>query len=205
MIELPSSCIVDKFIPKKTFYEKVSISNSIKEEFIEKLSKIYWRYKLSEDTINISKTENVEEIEVFELELKEKYNSKNLIKIITKDIPYRILFYITYNNEFQYAIRYEDEIYFTEWNIEERFDFSAFNLEILYENIVKIITNIDASNNNLDEEIKRQNEIYKLEEDIRRLESKIRNEKQFNIKVQYNEQINHIKRKLDEINAKRKN
>ena len=85
MIELPRACVVDKFIPKKTFYEKVNISNSIKEEFIEKLSKIYWRYKLSEDTINISKTDNVEEIEIFELELKEKYNSKSLIKTITKN------------------------------------------------------------------------------------------------------------------------
>ena len=40
MIELPLSCVVDKFIPKKTFYERVNISNSIKGEFTEKLSKI---------------------------------------------------------------------------------------------------------------------------------------------------------------------
>ena len=55
MIELPRACVVDKFIPKKTFYEKVNISNSIKEEFTDKLSRIYWRYKIPEDTINISK------------------------------------------------------------------------------------------------------------------------------------------------------
>ena len=200
MIELPKSCVVDKFIPKKTFYERVNISNSIKEEFVDKLSKIYWRYKLSEDTLNISKTDNVEEIEIFELELKEKYNMKNIIKVITKNIPYPILFYITYNNEFQYAIKYEDEIFFTEWNIEEKFDFSAFNLEILYENIVKTSTNIDVTNNNLDAEIKKQNEIYKLEEEIRRLESKMRNEKQFNIKVQYNEQIIKLKKEIEELN-----
>ena len=80
-----------------------------------------------------------------------------------------------------------------------------YNLEILYENIVRTITSIDDSKDNLDAEIKKQNEIYKLEEEIGKLESKIRNEKQFNIKVQYNEQINHIKRKLNEINDKRKN
>ena len=88
MIELPLSCVVDKYIPKKTFYEKVNISNSTKEEFAEKLSKIYWKYKLSEDTINISKTDEIEEIEIFELELKERYNAKNLIKIITKNMLY---------------------------------------------------------------------------------------------------------------------
>ena len=127
MIKLPKSCVVDKFIPKKTFYEKVNISNSIKEEFIDKLSKIYWKYKISEDTINISKTENVEEIEVFELELKEKYNCKNIIRIITKNIPYPILFFIKFENEFQYAVKYNEEIYFSDWNNEISFNFNALN------------------------------------------------------------------------------
>ena len=131
--------------------------------------------------------------------MKEKYNSKSLIKTITKNIPYPILFYITYKNEFQYAIKYEDEIFFTDWNIEEKFDFSALNLEFLYENIVRNITSIDASKDNLDAEIKKQNEIYKLEEEIRKLESKIRSEKQFNIKVQYNNEINKLKKIIERI------
>ena len=196
MIKLPKSCVVDKFIPKKTFYEKVNISNSIKEEFIDKLSKIYWKYKISEDTINISKTENVEEIEIFELELREKYNCKNIIKIITKNIPYSILFLIKYENEFQYAVKYNEEIYFSDWNNEVTFDFNALNIEKIYNNIVKSITNIEQLAENLDDEIQRKNDILKLENEIKRLEGKIRSEKQFNIKVQYNEQLNKLKERL---------
>ena len=78
MIKLPKECIVDKFIPKKIFYEKVSLSANLKQEFVDKLDKIYWKYKISEDTLNISKTENVEEIEIFELTLKEKINCQNI-------------------------------------------------------------------------------------------------------------------------------
>lgn len=199
MIDLPKECIVDKFIPKKTFYEKVNISNLIKEEFAQKLSKIHWKYKISEDTINISKTEEIEEIEVFELELKEKYNSKNLIKVITKNIPYPILFFIKYEGEFQYAIKYREDIFFSNWNELVTFCFSALNLKILYDNIVKTISNIDESIKKLDNEIQKQNEIHKLEEEIKRLENKIRSEKQFNIKVQYNEQIIKIKEKIEEM------
>ena len=199
MIELPKSCVVDKFIPKKTFYEKVNISNSIKEEFIDKLSKIYWKYKISEDTINISKTEDIEEIEVFELELKEKYNCKNLIRTITKNIPYPILFYIKYENEFQYAIKYNEEIYFNDWNNEISFNFNALNMEIIYNNIVKSIVNIEQSVKDLDNEIQKQNEIFKMENEIKKLESKIRSEKQFNIKVQYNEEVNKIRKRIEEL------
>lgn len=199
MIELPKACIVDKFIPKKTFYEKVNISNSIKEEFTNKLSKIYWKYKISEDTINELKSEDVEEIEVFEIELKEKYNCKNIIKVITKNIPYPILFYIRYENDFQYAIKYNEEIYFSEWNNELVFSFNGLNIKIVYNNIVKIITNIDKSANDLEKEINRQNIIINLEKEISKLEKKIRSEKQFNIKVQYNEQIAELKKKIEEL------
>lgn len=199
MLELPRACVVDKFIPKKTFYEKVNISSSIKEEFIEKLSKIYWKYKISEDTINISKTEDVEEIEVFELELKEKYNCKNVIRTITKNIPYPILFYIKYENDFQYAIKYSDEVFFSEWNNEITFTFNGLNMKMIYDNIVKKITNIDKSINDLDSEIQKQNSISNLEKEVSKLESKIRSEKQFNIKVQYNEQITELKKKIEEL------
>lgn len=199
MIELPKACVVDKFIPKKTFYEKVNISSSIKEEFIEKLSKIYWRYKISEDTINISKTEDIEEIEVFEIELREKYNCKNVIKTITKNIPYPILFYIKFEGNFQYAVKYNEEIYFSEWNNALTFNFNGLNIKIIYDDIVKIITNIDKSVNNLESEINKQNNILNLEKEISKLESKIRSEKQFNIKVQYNEQIAELKKKIEEL------
>lgn len=199
MIELPRACVVDKFIPKKTFYEKVNISNSIREEFTDKLSKIYWRYKISEDTINVSKTEEIEEIEVFELELKENYNCKNIIRVITKNIPYPILFYIIYENDFQYAIKYNEEIYFSEWNDKISFDFRGLNIEVIYGNIVKTITNIDNKVKDLENEIQRKNNIVRLENEIVKLESKIRSEKQFNIKVQYNEQISKIKKEIEEL------
>ena len=201
MIELPKACVVDKFLPKKLFYENVNITNPIKEEFVEKLNKIYWKYKISENTINISRTENIEEIEVFELELKEKYSCKNIIKIITRNISYPILFLIKYENEFQYAIKYNEDIYFNDWNKELFFDFNALNLEIIYNNIVKSITNIDKSVKHLDYEIQKQNEILKMENEIKKLESKIHNEKQFNIKVEYNQKINEIKSKIEKIKS----
>lgn len=199
MIELPKECVVDKFIPKKIFYEKVSLSSNLKQEFVDKIDKIYWKYKISEDTLNISKTENVEEIEVFEIELRDRYNCKNVIRTITKNIPYPILFYINIGYDFQYAIKYNDEIFFSEWNKELTFIFNGLNIGIIYDDIVKKITNIDNNANDLENEIQKQNEIRSLENEIRKLESKIRSEKQFNIKVQYNMQITELKKKIEEL------
>ena len=122
MLELPQNCLVDRFIPKKTFYERVNISTTLKQEFINKLEKIIWKYKISQDNLNIAKTDEVEEIEIFELVLKEKCDVKNIIKVITREIAYPILFIVKFNEEFQYAIKYKDNIYFSDWDNNIKFN-----------------------------------------------------------------------------------
>ena len=198
MINLPSNCEVNKFIPKKTFYEKVNISSSAKQDFIDKLEKIYWKYKLSEDTINITKTEEVEEIEIFELVLKEKCDVKSLLKVITKEIPYIILFIIKYNDEFQYAIKVDDNILITSWNEEKDFKFIGLNLKEVYNNIVRKIINDDSTENITKVlEINKQRE--ELEKKINILKSKINKEVQFKKKVELNQELRRLKKDLEEL------
>ena len=198
MFNLPKECSVNKFIPKKTFYEKVNISKVIQQEFIDKVEKIIWKYKISEENINVSKTENVEEIEIFELVLKEKYEGKNIIRVITKEISYPILFFIKFNEEFQYAIKYKDNIYFSEWNNNIKFNFVDFNLEKVYENIVKAITKIE---DNIEEELDKQQEIIKIQNEINKLENQIKKEQQFNRKVELNKRILELKEKMEILNV----
>lgn len=201
MIELPKECVVDKFIPKKIFYEKVSLSSNLKQEFVDKIDKIYWKYKISEDTLNISKTENVEEIEIFELTLKEKVNCQNIIKVITKNIPYIILFEICYKDEVQYAIKHNDDIYFTNWNEKIDFDLNGIDLNVVYEKIIRSVTNISEQDNNIDEELEKGKKFKEIQKEIERLENKMKAEKQFNKKVELNKKIIELKCKLEKINV----
>ena len=198
MINLPSNCEVNKFIPKKTFYEKVNISSSAKQDFIDKLEKIYWKYKLSEDTINITKTEEVEEIEIFELVLKEKCDIKSLIKVITKEIPYVILFIVKYNNEFQYAIKVDDNILITSWNEEKDFKFIGFNLKEVYNDIVRKIIN-DNSTDNIKYVLEINKQREELEKKINTLKSKINREIQFKKKVELNHELRMLEKELEEL------
>lgn len=198
MIDLPKSCLVDKFIPKKTFYEKVGISSSVKDDFVNQIERITWLYKLSPDTIGISKTENIEEIEVFQLDLKEKIIPKNVIKAITKGIPYKILFVLKCKEDICYSIKVED-IYTTEWNKNIELDFNVINLELLYENIVKIIIDEKDNNRNFEQIIEEKNIICDLEKKINNLKVKIKNEKQFNKKVELNKELNEILNELEEV------
>lgn len=191
MFKLPKKCYVNKFIPKKVLYEKVGVSSNAKEEFINLVERITWLYKLSEDTIGLTKTEDIEEIQIFQIDLKEKKVPTNVIKTITKGVQYKVLFVIKYQEDYCYSIKVED-IYNSEWNDNIEFNFNAINLRTVYENIVKKIIK-EENNENAFSKIIEDNEYKKeLEKKITKLQQKIKSEKQFNKKVALNEELNKL-------------
>ena len=199
MLDIPKKCYVNKFLPKKIFYEKIAISASVKEEFTNQVDRITWLYKISPDTVGISKTNNVEEIEVFQLDLKEKIIPKNVIKVITKGIPYKILFLLKYKEEYCYLLKMDD-IYNLEWNKEINIDFNAINLEVLYENIVKTIIGKKDDNRNFEIIIEEKNKTDDLNKKIANLKNKLKSEKQFDRKVELNNELNKLLKEMEEIN-----
>ena len=201
MLELPKNCVVDSFIPKKTFYERVNISTTLKQEFINKLEKIIWKYKISQDNLNIAKTDEVEEIEIFELVLKEKCDVKNIIKVITKEIAYPILFKINYKNEYMYAIKYESDIIQTEWNENKEISINGLDLNAVYENLVKQIAGIDNNSIDVKKELEKIKEIELLEKEINKLKSNIEKEKQFNRKVELNKKVRKLEKEMEALKS----
>ena len=199
MIDLPKRCSINKIIPKKMFCEKGNISFSLKKEFIEKIEKIYWKYKISEDNLNIIKTEDVEEIEVFQIMLKEKYNVKNILNFIAKTIPYPILFEIIFNNEFMCAIQYENDIIYSEWNKVIKFKIQGLDLKIVYENLVRQVGNIKDNGIELIQEIEKQKYLNSLEKEINILKNKISQEKQFNRKLELNKKLQELEKEKEKI------
>lgn len=198
MINLPKSCLVNKFIPKKVFYEKSNINRTTKDEFINIVDKITWLYKISPETIGINKTEDIEEIEIFQIELKEKIIPKNIIRAITNSIQYKILFILKYNEEFCYLIKLED-IYYTNWNEEINFEFTSINLSNLFEDIAKNILHEESNTKNFNEIIENINEKKELQDKIEKLTKKIKQENQFNRKVELNQELNKLLKEIGEL------
>ena len=198
MFNLPKSCEVNKYIPKKTFYEKIGLSTAVRDDFVNLIDKIIWKYKLSEDTLGVNKTDKVEEIQIFEINLKEKKFPKNIIKLITKSIPYKILFVIHYNEDVCYSIKV-DYIYFTNWNEDINISFDGLNLETIYENIVKSIIKENESKKDFETLLEDKSKQIELSKKLEQLKNKIKIEKQFNKKVELNRQIKKIEQELEVI------
>lgn len=192
-LKLPVNSQVNKFIPKNKFFSKAVLSTKIKDDFTDWIQKITWRYKLSPETLWISKTSKIEEIQIFELELKDREIPLMAMKTIDKLIPYPILYILNHQNEFMYGIALKNEnwrYYFSEWNENIEFDFHWINLEVVYENIVKrFIRQVDTNSGDFKEMVNNDKRINILNSEIQSLKNKIKTEKQFNKKVVLNNKL----------------
>jgi len=204
-LKLPETALVNKFVAKTKFYEKASLSSKLQNEFINKIQKIIWKYKIAENTIGISKTDKVTEIQVFEMELKEQIIPKNILKVIDKAIPYQILYQFVYKDNIAYGITLKENnigqnYYFSEWNEEISFDFTDIDLEKIYQKLIKAFIPDDVKNQgDFDTIIDTDNKIKRLEKEIETLGSKIKKEKQFNRKVELNKFLLERQKQLQSI------
>lgn len=202
-LKLPKEAFVNKFIPKNKFYEKVKLASKLQKEFVEKIQKITWKYKLAENTIGITKTEKVVEIQVFEIELKEQVIPKNVLKVIDKAIPYQILYRFVYNSSIAYAITLKEnttaeQYYFSDWDEPISFDFNGIDLEKVYQKIVKAFIRESLQvQDDFQKLISKDKQLNTMEKDIKSLESKIKKEKQFNRKVEINKILLAKKKEYD--------
>ena len=123
LYEYPSKAKFGKNIPKTKFYEKANINAKVKEKFVSQVSKIIWQYKLSSETINLSRTEDISEIQVFDIELKSEELDIEVLKAIDKSIPFPIIFQLKYNNQIQIKTAYKrlNESDKTKWIIDSYF------------------------------------------------------------------------------------
>lgn len=201
---LPKQAYVHKFIPKNKFFEKAAVNTRLKQEFTDKIQKISWEYKLAEGTIGVLSTENVEEIQIFEIQLKERDIPKSALKVIDKSIPYPILYVFTHEGHVAYGITLKGEgdqrYYFSPWDEKMELVFTGINLERVYQGLVTTFIK-DAGKYASDfkaiVEVDKRKET--LEKEISALKNKIKNEKQFNRKVEFNKELQEKKQSLESI------
>jgi uncharacterized protein (UPF0248 family) len=208
--QLPSQAIKDKSIPKNAFY--VYATSKQKQLFVDVVDKIKWQYKLATDTINLEGIE-VQEIQVFEISLKQKKNIESVLPIIEKAIPYHIIFIISFNDEVMLYTSQKhahpvnennavvDWVFKTDW-----FDSISIRYSIvLKESLDKVFSDFCfqlsndsdlGSKKNLKELIEKEQKIQDLKNQIIRLEAQIKATKQFNRKQPLNSQLNLLKSEL---------
>lgn len=201
---LPEQAYLHKFIPKNKFFEKAVVSAKLKKDFTDKIQKITWKYKLAERTIGIPPTNNVEEIQIFEIQLKTQDIPKNILRIIDKSIPYPILYVFKHDEHTAYGMTLkggnDQRYYFSPWDEKKTFSFTGINLERVYQGIVtSFIKDTSNTTKDFDVIVEKDKKKEMLEKEIAAIRNKIRGEKQFNKKVELNKALQNKKQDMESI------
>ncbi len=208
-MNFPKSTQVNKIMPKEAFYRNLKLDSTTKNAFVSDIKRIVWANKLSCDTLNIEKGENVSEILVLSVELKEKAVNYKIFENISKSNSHKILYELLFENQSQIAL-FHNKLYKTEWKSEHsEIEIVGFNMDRVWENFVKSVecevwrakcgewkAECGEWNEELspDENIKLHEKQEKLQKEIARLEKKIRAERQPNKKIELVHKMRELER-----------
>lgn len=215
MIDLPSTTEFNKRIPKQKFYKNLSITSAIQQAFVEQIKVIFWKNKIASATTNLAEGKSVNEIELFEIKLNTPTLDESVLKLIDKEIPYHIVFLLSYEKQYQLWIGYKEEssgksvfqvrgYYHTAWQTEEEIslEIQGLNMDTVYENFVRQIAgeNLKAKNGeSLQESVEREQKKLELKKQIEKLTKAVRREKQFNRQMELNKNLKQLKKQLEEL------
>ena len=108
ILHYPQSTIVSRVVPKTMFYKFMEVNPRMKSHFVNDVVNITWLYKLSASTLNVTDTEEMKEIEVFVVNLKQPDCPTDLFTFIDTNMPHHIVFVLVHDESAMLLINYKD-------------------------------------------------------------------------------------------------
>ncbi len=200
MLGLPRTTQVNRRVAKEKLYQNAALAPQTREMIKDQIDSVFWRNKLADSTMAISAGETVAEIQIFEIQLRQRELDKRVLPAIAKAIPYKILFILVFGDEAQLWIEAAGMFYNTDWQPLGGFalKFEGLNLDAVYENLARQISGGRlGTEGDIEEAVDRDKQRQRLEHDIAALEKKLLREKQFNKQVELNGELKRLRAELE--------
>ena len=200
MLGLPRTTQVNRRVAKEKLYQNAALAPQTREMIKDQIDSVFLRNKLADSTMAISAGETVAEIQIFEIQLRQRELDKRVLPAIAKAIPYKILFILVFGDEAQLWIEAAGMFYNTDWQPLGGFalKFEGLNLDAVYENLARQISGGRlGTEGDIEEAVDRDKQRQRLEHDIAALEKKLLREKQFNKQVELNGELKRLRAELE--------
>ena len=215
MFAFPVKAEFNRVVPKIKIYANAKTSKRVKGLFVAQVEEIVWKYKLSRNTINLPPRDGYNEIQVFEIKLKDDELAPEVLSVIDRAIPYPIIYRLRHGERIKRVAAYKRPAADTSgnWVTEGYFETAwakaqdttmplpvALDIKALYEQLLFALIDLPPrSGESLAALVERVGLIRKQTRELQALEARMRNEKQFNRKVEINAQVRLIQERLQEL------
>lgn len=179
MLDLPSTVLVNRVMPKKAFYEHLKTTAAIKEQFVQQVERIEMVASIKEASIHIPGDKDVEEIDVLAFRLKGADVPYEAIELVARSIPNKLLFVCTTEESYKLLVR-RDRLYETEWvSVDDaKLELAGSTLGELWDSIASQVVFGDANSVDLAGRLERKRWIEALRLELGQVERKRKSEKQ---------------------------
>ena len=221
LYKFPQQAKVDRLIPKNKFYEQGKANSKIEQLFVNQVENIRWAYKLASSTIHLQDQEDLKEIQIFRVKSRVEDLDVSILSFIDKLILTPIIFEVVYQDKVKVVATYKrlnqadktkaviGQYYASEWlEDHDRIELPLYlKLADLYEHfitqILPIASNKDQENDDesvsIELQLQKAQQLETLQKQLDKLKSKLRNEKQFNRKVELNKHIQALESDLNKL------
>ena len=119
--DYPHAAAFGRVIPKTKIYEQAKAGTKLRQRFVDQVDQIVWQYKLAPETINLSATKAVSEIQILELRLREPDLNEDVLRAIDRAIVFPIIFELSYDGKHKALASYKrpSEADSTKWVVSE--------------------------------------------------------------------------------------
>ena len=212
ILNYPQSTIVNRVVPKAMFYKFMEVNPRMKSHFVNDVVNITWLYKLSASSLNALGTEEMKEIEVFVVNLKQPDCPTDLFTFIDTNMPHHIVFVLVHDNSAMLLINYKDwsDDTHTKFRIRQAFaspwmpmadlelSVQGQSLPRIYDNFVAQVSGIgEHKAGTMAEIVTLKQVIAKAESELLALQKKMRREPQLDIQMQMNKQVKAKRKELE--------
>ena len=214
ILHYPQSTIVSRVVPKTMFYKFMEVNPRMKSRFVNDVVNITWLYKLSASTLNVTDTEEMKEIEVFVVNLKQPDCPTDLFTFIDTNMPHHIVFVLVHDNSAMLLINYKDwtDDTHTKFRIRQAFaspwmPMDDLELTVQGQSLPRIYDNFVAQVSGIGEHkagamadiVALKAQITKAEAELASLQKKMRKEPQLDRQLTINKQVKAKRQELSEL------
>ena len=203
LFELPAKSIINRVVPKNAFDNYTNKQQ--KKQMVDLIDRIRWVNKLSLRTINLSGKE-ITEIQIFEIELRQRETPSDLLKIFDRAIPYHVIFHLSFGSQslistskkHQHPV--DENAAVIDWTFSSDWfenNQNIYNLRLersldfIFFDICKQLSGHYNKAKSISELISFERNVGELKKAIVKLKTNIEKCKQFNKKVQLNIELHH--------------
>ena len=221
LYKFPQQAKVDRLIPKNKFYEQGKANTKLEQLFVDQVENIRWAYKLASSTIHLQDQEDLKEIQIFRVKSRVEDLDVSILSFIDKLILTPIIFEVVYQDKVKVVATYKrlnqanktkaviGQYYASEWlEDHDRVELPLYlKLADLYEHFIAQILPITSSEDSGDDDesvsielqLQKAQQLESLQKQLDKLKSKLRNERQFNRKVELNKKVSELESQLAQV------